>query len=86
MPVRPPFHASARQVLWQYIFHSMQRRNMVDFTSDVNQVSPEVNLFTREEVVRHLFVKKIRYKVIFGKSVEIKRVIFGQSDKYYKLT
>ena len=58
MPVRPPFHASARQVLWQYIFHSMQRRNMVDFTSDVIRVSPEVNPFTREEAVGHLLSKR----------------------------
>lgn len=58
MPVRPPFHASARQVSWQCIFRSMQRQNMVDFTSDVNQVSPEVNLFTREEAVGHLLSKR----------------------------
>ena len=58
MPVRPLFHASARQVLCQCIFRSMQRRNMVDFTSDVNRVSPEVNLFTREEAVGHLLSKR----------------------------
>ena len=58
MPVRPPFHASARQVLWQYIFRLMQRRNMADFTSDVNQISPEVKPFTREEAVGHLLSKR----------------------------
>lgn len=58
MPVRPPFHASARRVSWQYIFRSMQRRNMVDFTSDVIRVSPEVNPFTREETVGHLLSKR----------------------------
>ena len=57
MPVRPPFHASARQVLWQYIFHSMQRRNMVDFTSDVNRVSPEVNSFSREGAIGNICQK-----------------------------